>query len=101
MKRSSYLAAIVALAVASTAAAQRGDPPGSMARQPDPDQPKEVQEAQAFQNLKVPGHRVSRAVKKLRRLKWYSTLTAASTRARQEKKPIIWIQALGTLKGHA
>lgn len=100
MRRSSYLAAIpiLALAVASAATAQR-DPTGNMASPHDPNQPKEVQEAQAFQRLQVPGHQVSRAVKKVRNLKWYSTLTAASQRARVDKKPIVWIQALGTLKG--
>jgi len=77
-------------------------PVAGIVRQPGfpGDYSKEAEEAQAFRRLQVPGSKVSRAVKKVRKLKWHSSLTAASQHARQTKKPIVWIQALGTLKGY-
>jgi hypothetical protein len=91
MRSGSYFALF--LAVASTALAQTPVTglPG--------DSSKEAAEAQAFRHLQVPGSKVSRAVRKVRKLKWFSSLAAASQRARLENKPIVWIQALGTLKG--
>ncbi len=106
MRRGSYFALILALAAASTATAQTPltgrSPIAGMVRQlgfPG-DYSKEAEEAKAFQRLRVSGRSVSRAVKKIRKLKWYSSLTKASHRAKRENKPIVWIQALGTLKGY-
>lgn len=94
MRRSSYFAPILALVLASVLA-----PTSTAQKNERPQKEKEIAEAQAFQHLQVPGSKVSRAVKKLRKLKWFSNLPAASQHARMEKKPILWIQALGTLKG--
>ncbi len=115
MRRGPYLAATLALAAASAATsiatAQASKPAGSPSAGPPTggivrqlgfphDDSKEAGDARAFQHLKVSGRDVGKAVKKVRRLKWYSSLIPASRRAKQENKPIVWIQALGTLKGY-
>ena len=106
MRRGSYFALILALAAASTATAQTPltsrSPVAGIMRLPGfpGDYSKEAEHAKAFQRLQRSGRDVSKAVKRVRKLKWYSSLTKASQRAKQENKPIVWIQALGTLKGY-
>ena len=108
MRRGSYFALILALAAASpaTATAQTPltsrSPVAGIMRLPGfpGDYSQEAEDAKAFQRLQRSGRDVSKAVKRVRKLKWYSSLTKASQRAKQENKPIVWIQALGTLKGY-
>lgn len=57
------------------------------------------QEAREFFKLKIPVRVTAPAMRKVTKLRWHKTLAKASIRARAEKKPILWIQALGDLKG--
>ena len=55
-----------------------------------------------FRNLKVPGKTVKANVRKLTtRLRWLKSLPAVKAAARRSHKPILWVQALGTLSGFA
>lgn len=56
-------------------------------------------EAREFFKLKVPARKVAPAVRKITSLKWHGTLAKAARDAAEQKKPILWIQALGDLKG--
>jgi len=56
-------------------------------------------EAREFFKLKVPVRVTAPAMRKVTKLRWHKTLAKASIRARAEKKAILWIQALGDLKG--
>lgn len=56
--------------------------------------------AKEFRKLKVPGKEVAPAVRKLLKLRWHKSLRAAAYKARAEDKPILWIQALGDLRGY-
>ena len=59
------------------------------------------QEAEYFSQLQVPGKQVRRAVAKLtKNLRWHKTLDKAVAEAMNTGKPILWIQALGQLKGY-
>lgn len=58
------------------------------------------QSARAFRSLRLPGSRVRRAVAKLaRRLEWHRSLDRAIAAADRSGKPVVWIQALGSLRG--
>ena len=59
-----------------------------------------IRAAREFRALKVPAKEVAPAVRKLLRLKWHTSLGRAAQSARITKKPILWIQALGDLKGY-
>jgi hypothetical protein len=61
---------------------------------------KAVKAAKEFRRLKVPGKEVAPAVRKLLKLRWHKSLRAAAYQARTEDKPILWIQALGDLRGY-
>lgn len=57
--------------------------------------------AVAFRNLKVSGRDLQRAVGKVvKELDWKSTLRSAQREAMKTGKPIVWIQALGDLRGY-
>ena len=57
--------------------------------------------AVAFRNLKVFGRDLQRAVGKVvKELDWKSTLRSAQREAMKTGKPIVWIQALGDLRGY-
>ncbi len=54
-----------------------------------------------FRNLKVSGRDLHRAVGKVvRELDWKSSLRSAQREAVKTGKPIVWIQALGDLRGY-
>ncbi len=66
-----------------------------------PDVASASQGARDFQRLRVPGREVSRAVRSLvADLNWKKTLGAAQRAAKKTGKPIVWIQALGSLTGY-
>ncbi len=107
MRRGSYFALFLTLAAASAATAQTplassSPVPGGILRMTGfgGDESEEAKKARAFQHLRVPGTRVSRAVKKVRKLKWHSSLSKARRQAKRSHKPILWIQALGRLKSY-
>jgi hypothetical protein len=56
-------------------------------------------EAREFFSLHVPAKITAPAVRKVTRLRWHKSIAKATLRARAENKPILWIQALGELKG--
>lgn len=61
----------------------------------------ELAQALKFQQTRVRGRELRSSLKKLTRdVKWHRTLASAARVARQEGKPILWIQALGSLTGH-
>lgn len=61
----------------------------------------EQRQAQQFRRLRVPGKQVLRAVHTLKRqLTWHGRLQGAVRTAKQADKPIVWIQALGNLRGY-
>lgn len=61
---------------------------------------KALEEARAFRALKVPGKKVAPAVRKVLRLRWHKSLKEAAAKAREDHKPILWIQTLGDLRGY-
>ncbi|MFQ5506484.1 MAG: hypothetical protein ACE5F1_17075 [Planctomycetota bacterium] len=61
----------------------------------------EERAAREFRQKQLLGKQVSRAVRKLvRGAKWHRTLRSAAAAAERSGKPILWIQALGTLAGY-
>ena len=57
-------------------------------------------DAWSFRKLKVPGEQVAANVKRLtKELHWHRTLAGALASGRTKGKPVLWIQALGDLKG--
>jgi hypothetical protein len=52
-----------------------------------------------FFRLKVPAKKAAPAVRKVLKLRWHKTLKSAVRDARFQRKPILFIQALGDLKG--
>ena len=64
------------------------------------DESEETRQAREFQKLRVPGVKVNRLIRKVRKLKWYSSLAKAKQAARRQSKPILWIQALGNLNSY-
>ncbi len=57
-------------------------------------------DARSFRRLRVPGEEVAKNVKRLtKELHWYRTLGGALASGRSKGKPILWVQALGDLKG--
>lgn len=53
-----------------------------------------------FKRMTVPGEQVEANVKRLTtRLRWHKHLGAALAEGKAKKKPVVWIQALGDLKG--
>jgi hypothetical protein len=56
--------------------------------------------AREFQQSRVAGRELSRAVTRVtRELDWHKKLSIAAKEAQQSGKPIVWIHALGDLKG--
>ena len=56
--------------------------------------------ARQFRRLKIPGDEVEKNVRRLtKELRWYKTLGAALGSARAKGRPVLWVQALGELKG--
>ena len=56
--------------------------------------------ARGFRAMRIPGRKVSSAVRKLAKLKWHSSLNRVSQAARRANKPILWMQVLGDLTGY-
>ncbi len=57
-------------------------------------------EAWSFRRLTVPGEEVAKNVKRLTtELRWHRTVGSALAAGRSSGKPVLWIQALGDLKG--
>ena len=62
---------------------------------------KTYRDANQYRRLESPGEQVKQNVDKLtKELKWFRSLEAAKLTARNEKKPILWVQALGELNGY-
>ena len=56
--------------------------------------------ARSFRKLTVPGVEVAKNVKRLTtELRWHKNLSSALAAGRAKGKPVVWIQALGDLKG--
>ena len=56
--------------------------------------------SRSFRKLTVPGNEVEVNVKRLTtEMKWSKTLSSALARGRAQGKPVLWVQALGDLKG--
>ncbi len=76
--------------------------PGAIAKKltPAPTGRRAKGAARKFRQLEVAGDQVSENVKRLTdELKWHKTLGGALQTARSSKKPLLWIHALGDLKG--
>jgi len=59
-----------------------------------------LREQPSFDQLQVPGNEVRAGVRRaLTELTWHRTLAQATSAARLEGKPIVWVQALGDLRG--
>ena len=57
--------------------------------------------ANKFKNMVLPGREAYPRVKAMvKRLNWTGNLGVAVERARKQNKPILWIQALGDIKGY-
>lgn len=53
-----------------------------------------------FLNLRVAGQHVNRGVRKvLAELTWHRDLGVAASQAKQQQRPILWLQLLGDLRG--
>jgi hypothetical protein len=53
-----------------------------------------------FRGLTVPGKKVEENVKRLtKEMRWYSSLGSALAAGRSQGKPVLWVHALGDLKG--
>ncbi len=101
MARGSLLALVLTLSVAPAATAQTSPLLGPQVLRPAATGNSQATlEAQRFRELRVPGRKVQKAVRKLRRLHWYKKLKNAARDAETQNKPILWIQALGDLKGY-
>ena len=58
-------------------------------------------QAEEFRKLTVPKRQVRANVRKLtRELTWHRSLQAATSSARKLDRPVLWIQALGNVKGY-
>ncbi len=55
--------------------------------------------ARDFRSLRVPGKEVEARVNSLLKLRWHRSLGWAARVAKTDNKPILWIQALGDVKG--
>lgn len=54
-----------------------------------------------FRKLTVPGEEVAKNVSRLtKEMKWHGSLSSALAAGRAKGKPVLWIQALGELKGY-
>lgn len=59
-----------------------------------------LQDTRAFNRLQVSGEQVAASTQRLvEDLMWHRDLETAKLRARAERKPILWIQALGEIDG--
>ncbi len=56
--------------------------------------------AREFRAMKLPGKEAATAVRRLLTLRWHKKLRDAAYKARADNKPILWIQALGDLRGY-
>ena len=75
-------------------------PPAGTRVKPVPLTPEE-RDARTFQQLRLQGKELSRAIAKLiYKLKWHKSLNSAQKAAVKLGKPILWIQALGKLTGY-
>ncbi|MEE9127296.1 MAG: hypothetical protein V3U11_09160 [Planctomycetota bacterium] len=96
MRRSLYFATLLCLAATSAATAQL--PSGTLRDTAFHDgDSEEARKAYEFRKLRVSGMKLNRLVRKVRKLKWHSSLSNAKKQAKREGKPILWIQALGNL----
>ncbi len=60
----------------------------------------QIAKSRNFRRLTVPGDEVKKNVKRLtKELHWHRTLAGALASGRTKGKPVVWIQALGDLKG--
>ena len=71
--------------------------------QPRPNQKpsrSQLTKSRNFRMLTLPGEEVATNVKRLtKQLHWHRTLAGALASGRTKGKPVLWIQALGDLKG--
>jgi hypothetical protein len=56
--------------------------------------------AREFRRMKLPGKEVAPAVRRLLKLRWHKSLRDAAYQAKTKNRPILWIQALGDLRGY-
>ena len=60
----------------------------------------EQMSSREFRGLTVPGKKVEENVKRLtKEMHWYSSLGSALAAGRSQGKPVLWVHALGDLKG--
>ncbi len=104
MRRSTYFALFLTLAAASaTGQAPLASSPGTgILRETGfvGVESEEAKKAREFQKLRISGVKVNRLVRKVRKLKWHSSLYKAKQAAKRQNKPILWIQALGNLNSY-
>lgn len=60
---------------------------------------RKIREARRFRRVKVDGETVQTRVRQLAQLRWYSSLAKAKSAARQQRKLVLWIHALGRIDG--
>ena len=56
--------------------------------------------AREFRAMKLPGKEVAPAVRRLLKLRWHKKLRDSAYQAKVNNRPILWIQALGDLRGY-
>ena len=83
-----------------TGTASPGGGMGGCGRRAEPLSP-EVLAARKFRQTRVTGRRLAKRVDLVRReLRWHKKLSSAVEAARAQKRPILWIQTLGSLSGY-
>ncbi|HMQ21804.1 MAG TPA: hypothetical protein PKE00_04895 [Planctomycetota bacterium] len=77
-----------------------GCPGGRVATEPPSPELTARKAAMAFRSTRVEGRELAKRVDTVRKsVDWHKSLKAATAAARNEGKPILWIQTLGSLSG--
>ncbi len=91
---------VLILACSSLLTALPAQGQGTQGTQAPDASPYSTMSAGNFRRLTVPGDEVAKNVKRLTtELRWHKNLSAALAEGRAKGKPVVWIQALGDLKG--
>lgn len=99
MKRLTLTALVCSSLLASTLYAQ-GQTQGQQTKTWIKKTGNDRRDARNFRKLRVPGNEVAENIKRLTtEMRWYKTIGGALTAGRSQNKPIVWIHALGDLKG--
>ena len=92
---------LAAALLAGLSPAQQDREPAPQISAADTGKTRAARQASLFQNLVVPGRDAYPRIKDMvKRLDWTANLGTAVQRAQAQDKPILWIQALGDLKGY-